>query len=64
MNKKTFAASLDFSKSTFERRSVQIDCLLPGGLLSEDMRNVWLEKLHKWERQQMENKQKIRGEAK
>ena len=64
MNKKTFAAAIGFPKSTFERRSIQIDCTLPGGLLSEDMRNEWLEKLQKWERQQMENKQKNRSEAK
>ena len=38
MNKKTFADSLGLPRTTFERRCVQIDFILPGGLLSEEIR--------------------------
>ena len=64
MNKKTFAASIDFSKTTFERRSVQIGCVLPSGLLSEEMRQEWLKKLREWERLRLEEKRKNKNGAK
>ena len=38
MNKKTFTDSLGLPRTTFERRCVQIDFILPGGLLSEEMK--------------------------
>jgi hypothetical protein len=56
MNKKTFADSLGLPRTTFERRCVQIDFILPGGLLSEDIRQEWIEKLRAWERLQVKNK--------
>jgi hypothetical protein len=55
MNKKDFAASIGFTKSMFERRSIQISCILPRGALCLELREFWLEKLHKWEHQQVEN---------
>ena len=55
MNKKDFAASIGFTKSMFERRSIQINCILPRGSLCLEMRTLWLEKLHNWELQQVEN---------
>jgi hypothetical protein len=64
MNKKNFAASIGMTKSTFERRSIQIDCKLPRGLLNEEYRKEWLDKLHKWERLQLEKKRQYRNDAK
>ncbi len=63
MNKKNFAASIDFTKTTFERRSKQIDCVLPSGLLSEEMREEWLRKLKEWERLRLEEKRKNKNGA-
>jgi hypothetical protein len=53
MNKKDFAASLELTKSTFERRSIQIDCKLPRGLLCIHAREEWLKKLQDWEHLQL-----------
>jgi hypothetical protein len=64
MNKKTFADSLGFTKTTFERRSVQIDFILPGGLLSEEIRKEWTEKLHEWEHLQVKKKQEKKDGSK
>ena len=64
INKKALAASINFSKTTFERRSVQIDCVLPSGLLSQEMCDEWLKKLKEWERLRFEAKRENRGEAK
>jgi hypothetical protein len=62
MNKKSFADSLGFTRTTFERRSIDIDFVLPGGLLSEEIREEWRKKLKEWERLQVEIKQnKKRG---
>ena len=55
MYKKDFAASINFTKSMFERRSIQINCRLPRGLLCLELREHWLQKLHEWEHQQLEN---------
>jgi hypothetical protein len=57
-NKKDLAASINFSKTTFERRSEQIDCVLPSGLLSQEMCDEWLKKLREWELSRLEAKQK------
>ena len=56
MNKKTFGESLGFTRTTFERRSVDIDLVLPG-VLSEEIREEGLKKLKVWERLQVEIKQ-------
>ena len=64
INKKAFAASINFSKTTFERRSQQIDCILPSGLLSQEMCAEWLKKLKEWERLRFEEKRKNNGGAK
>jgi hypothetical protein len=62
MNKKTFADSQGFPRTTFERRSVDIDYVLPGGLLSEEVREEWVRRLREWERLQVKKKQdKKRG---
>jgi hypothetical protein len=63
MNKKTFAAYLSLPKTTFERRSVQIDCVLPSGLLSEEMREEWLRKSREWDRLRLEAKRKNKNGA-
>jgi hypothetical protein len=55
MFKKDFAASINFTKSMFERRSIQINCILPRGSLSLELRELWLEKLCEWEHQRVEN---------
>jgi hypothetical protein len=64
MNKKTFAASLSLPKTTFERRSILIDCVLPSGLLSEEMREEWLKKSREWDILRLEEKRKNKIEAK
>jgi hypothetical protein len=63
MNKKTFAASLSLPKTTFERRSIQIDCVLPSGLLSDEMREEWLKKSREWDILRLEEKRKNRNGA-
>ena len=57
MNKKSFADSLGLPRTTFERRSVDIEFVLPGGLLSEEIREEWVKKLKEWERLQVKTKQ-------
>ena len=57
MNKKTFADSVGFPMTTFERRSEQIDFVLPGGLLSEEIREEWIKRLRAWEHLQVKKKQ-------
>jgi hypothetical protein len=64
INKKAFAASINFSKTTFERRSEQIDCVLPSGLLSQEMCEEWLKKLREWERSRLEEMRKKKNGAK
>lgn len=64
INKKAFAASINFSKTTFERRSEQINCFLPSGLLSQEMCDEWLKKLREWELARFAAKQKNKGGAK
>ncbi len=66
MFKKDFAASINFTKSMFERRSIQINCILPRGALSLELREFWLAKLRAWEHEQVENLKRAleRGEMK
>ena len=64
MNKKSFADSLGLPRTTFERRSIDIDFVLPGGLQSEEIREEWVKKLKAWERLQVEIKKNKKSGSK
>jgi hypothetical protein len=61
MNKKDFAASLDMSKSTFERRAKELNWVAPRGYLSIEYREEFIRRLKAWERKRLEEANKKRA---
>lgn len=64
INKKEFANLLGMTKSTFCRRAQQIGCVLPPGLLSIEYREIFIQKLSKWESNRLEEQIKYANGAK
>ena len=64
MTKKDLANQLNISKTTLERRQVQVGYILSRGLLCPSEVDGFMEKLHEWEQKRHDEAQNKKGEAK
>jgi hypothetical protein len=58
INKKDFAASLGMSKSTYERRAIELNWVAPRGLLCLEYRQEFIRRLKEWEHKRLEEANK------